>query len=280
MSSARRSGNEESILAKLERDSGPGLGRQFGLTARVAAYAAGGALVLGLVGMLVWLARDNASQPTDVMIAHAVDAAPPHQAPAAGASQQPAAIVDEAPSAAHAAGHADLPPLVLLPNAHAGNAQPREHASPQQPVLAGTQTSPAKGGAQVVQETAPPEPPPAAAMRAPVVAPPAKHAASVAAADIEPKHGAKMPHAEPARARPPRTAAAGARTLAQQTAAKAAKQPKKTAAPAQPREQVDSDVALISAVIMHANKSNMGHDDHDRDCGTDADCAAKATKQP
>jgi hypothetical protein len=249
MSSARRSGNEESILAMLERDTAQGLGRKFASPARLAAYGAGGLLVLGLVGMLVWLARDNAVQPLEaVALAQAADAAsgarpaPPHQVPAVAAPAQAAAIVDEQePPAAHASGQHDVPPLVLL--------------------------------------SAPHEPPPAPAVHVPALAPAPKQAARPAAvAEIEPKHAAKTSaHAEAVRVHAPaRVAAASAHAGAQPTPAKAAKA-KKASAQAQPGEQVDSDVALISAVIMHANKRTA---EHGPDCVTGANCAVNATNQP
>lgn len=181
MSASHRAGAEDSILAKLERDS-PRRHRPR-RAFRVAWYAASAMVAIALTGTLAWLAAGN-GKPVAGTLAPGPAAAP--QAPAT------ALVVEPPPEAP--------PPLRLLEEPKAVKAAPR------------------------------PAPPSRAALPAfprPVAKADARPAAPLAA------------RARPAPARPtPRQAVRQAR----------ATQP---ARPAEP--SVDSDVALISAVIVYAN---------------------------
>lgn len=199
MSSARRGGNEDSILAKLEREPARRAGAGDG--ARLAWYGSAVVLALGMTAMLAWLAAGQIEERQPLAIAHA-DAAPlllPAETPAAAA-----VIVDAAPVATQdVLRAATLPPLRLLEPA----------------------------GARPAQATVAPAPIKAAPPR-PLSRPPAR---------------TRPPAPRTASRQPPRAA--------------------KATAPVRPGEtHNDSDVALISAVIFHAN----GHAVTDPDAAPDA----------
>ena len=185
MSSARRGGREDSILAKLEREPARRAGAGNG--ARLAWYGAAAAVALGLTATLAWLAAGTGPAPLKVA---QPDAAPAPLAIASPAPVEAAMIVDAVPEPVLAAAPAaPVPPLRLLE--------------------------------------------PAAVSPAQVKAVPA-----------------------PAKAAPPRRpearAAAPARPRAQ--ANRQATRPARTVNPARAGDSHDdSDVALISAVIFHAN---------------------------
>lgn len=206
MSSARRGGNEDSILAKLEREPARRAGAGDG--ARVAWYGSAVVLALGMTATLAWLAAGQAEDPQPLALAHA-DAAPllpPAEAPVATAvivDAPPEPATSPAPAAAtHDVLRAPaLPPLRLL--------EP-----------AGARPAPVTVAPAPVKVTPP----------RPVSRPPVG------------RDGAKP--APPTRTRPsaPRTAS---------------RQPPRTAKATAPVRAADtpndSDVALISAVIYHAN---------------------------
>lgn len=197
MSSSRRGGHEDSILAKLERE--PARRGASGNGARLAWYGSAAVLALGLTATLAWLAAGTGPAPLGVAQSDHAPLPAPGAPPALVPVPAPAAlIVDAAPEPDLAAAHpAAPPPLRLLEPAVA---QARQ-AAPSRPT---------------------PAPPKAAPQRR----------AELRVASARPRT-----QAAPARATP-RQAARTARTVN----------------PARPGEaQEDSDIALISAVIYHAN---------------------------
>ena len=181
MSSSRRGGHEDSILAKLEREPVHGSGAGYGL--RLAWYGAATVLALGLTATLAWLAAGTG--PAALEVAQA-DAPPPAAPVAPAAPPAPAAtalIVDARPEPPAAA---PIPPLRLLK--------------------------------------------PAAVRPEPVKAAPPRRLDARPAAPARARPEARRQASRP----PPRRA----RTVNPARAADAAD---------------DSDVALISAVIFHAN---------------------------
>ena len=203
MSSTRRGGNEDSILARLEREparrAAPG-----GTGVRLAWYGGAVLVALGLTGALAWLAAGQDS-PHRVEPAHAAMAARAIVADEPAAPLAAAVIVDAAPALAPVATPVSAP--VTTP-------------------------APAVSTAHVLQ---PPVPP----LRL-----------------LRPADGVRVP------VKPTRTAAAPERSAAKtpvptfQARASVPRQaagPTKHAGPARVTETPDSDVALISAVIYHAN---------------------------
>lgn len=187
MSSSRRGGREDSILAKLEREPARRAGAGNGT--RLAWYGAAVAVAVGLTATLAWLAAGAGPAPLEVA---RPDAAPAPMEQNAPAQVETALIVDTAPEPVLAAAPPPAPisPLRLLEPA-----------------------------------AVPPTPP--KATPAPVKAAP------------------------PPR-RPEARAAAPTRLRAQ--ASRQATRPARTVNPARAGESHDdSDVALISAVIYHAN---------------------------
>jgi len=185
MSSSRRGGREDSILAKLEREPARRAGAANG--ARLAWYGAAVAVAVGLTATLVWLAAGAGPAPLEVT---RPDPAAATMASMAPEPAEAALIVDAAPDPARvlAAAPAPIPPLRLL--------EPAEVAAA-----------------------------PARAAPAPVKAAPPRRTEARAAAP-RPRAQASRQPARPARMVNP--ARAG-------------------------ESQDDSDVALISAVIYHAN---------------------------
>jgi len=180
MSSARRGGHEDSILAKLERE--PARRKGAGNGARLAWYGTAALVALGLTATLAWLAAGAGPAPATAQSDDALPAA----ASATPAPVKTALIVDASPE-----------PLVA----------------------------------------APPVPPLRLLEAAPVQAEPAGVAPTVA-------------KAPPARRLDARAAPARPRT---QAAHPAPRQSARMVNPARTETQDDSDVALISAVIYHAN---------------------------
>lgn len=227
MSSARHGGNEDSILARLEREparrTAPG-----GTGVRVAWY--GGAVLVALVltGALAWLAGGQDS-PHRVVPAHAGIAARAIVADEAAAPLAAAVIVDAAP----------VPVPVPLPVPAPAPAASTAHVLP------------------------PPVPPlrllrPADGVRTP----------------IKPTRTAAAPERSAARAVVPAPAPFQARTTVTRQAAR----PAKHAGPARVTEPPDSDVALISAVIYHANGHALPDPEMNPDrCAGDA-CRPRPTR--
>ena len=232
--SSRRAAGEENILAMLERDAARRSGgRLSGM--RLASYGAAAALAGILAGGVAWLAYDN-PKPAQEMHAGreatpaaapkvlADSALPPPPRPSPGPAPiveapRAAVIVDEAARRPQLAAAA-VPPLVMLPPGEAAGAKPAPPA------------------ARPVQE--PPRPKVAKAE------PPAARAVTTKKAD---KKAEKSPQpairsTKPALARAP----AAAKTRADTAARTRKTVAKPTSAP------VDSDVALISAIISQSER--------------------------
>ena len=217
MSSARRGGNEDSILAKLEREPARrALAGGSGL--RLALYGGAVVVALGLTCTLAWLAAGQEALPR-LEVARASDAARSMvvaEEPVAPTAS--AVIVDAAPPvpvstvvATADLAHHPLPPLRLLKPA---------------PVKPTRTPAVTERSVAIVRATAP-------------VPPPARTRAAV------PR--------QPAR-------------------------PAKHALPARIAEVPDSDVALISAVIYHANGHAVAEPDADPARCTDDACRPRPTR--
>jgi hypothetical protein len=234
--SSRRGAGEENILAMLERDSARRMGtRMSGV--RLAWYGAAAALAGVLAGGVAWLAWDNHKGVQELQARHdavvappaMTDAVPPPQAPPAAApapvveAPRTAVIVDESARKRDMAVASTVPPLVMLPPQELSGAKPAAPAP--RPAQESVVEKPAKAEpARTAPRSAAEKKPEKAAKPAPHPAKPAR-AGSVVKARSEAK-----PEAKPAPAAKARKAAAGAEA------------------------PVDSDVALISAIIQHANK--------------------------
>jgi hypothetical protein len=229
MSSARHGGNEDSILARLEREparrTAPG-----GTGVRVAWYGGAVLVALGLTGALAWLAAGQ-DGPHRVEPAHAAMAARAIVADAPAAPLAAAIIVDAAPALAAA----PMPASVSAP-------------------------APAVSTAHVLQ---PPVPPlrllrPADGVRVPV----------------KPTRTAAAPERSSTKALTPAPPTFQARATVPRQAAR----PAKHAGPVRATEPPDSDVALISAVIYHANGHALPDPEMNPDrCAGDA-CRPRPTR--
>lgn len=205
MSSTRRTASETNILAMLERRaSGRLRGRLLRLFQRlpgVTGYAAAGALVIGLVGMLAWLARDGGPQASTVEATAGIEDAGRRQSAAPAASAATAA-----PAKADGAAARDAA-LAAAPAATAEPADPHHFSDMPPP--------PRPGGSGAPRDE--------------------RHA-------LSPARQRRLPQATASRtARPPRS--------------------RRSEASAQPApDAVDIDVALISAIIQHANQRQHEED--------------------
>jgi hypothetical protein len=257
MSSPRRGGSEESILAMLERDTTRGIGPRLSRSARAAWFGVGGVLAVGLVGAVVWMARGQPADQQAQELAMATAGVAVHSGQAGnGASGNGAAIVEEK----------------LL-------AQEKEPAQAKAavPAASGEHAAVAATGAIIEEQVAEPALPAAPATSPVPAAKPAPAVAAPAAA----KHASKVARSDPAHAHAaaraaPGTASRGEKRSTVHTAMVKAK--KQQAQPAA-EPKVDSDVALISAVIQHASKQHT-QAEPTRPCDDDNDCAAKTTPQP
>jgi hypothetical protein len=258
MSSGRRGGNDQSILEMLERDTERGSHRRRGRS-RLAWYGAGGTLAAGLIGLLAWLTHDSAPLQETQPIVVAETAAPADRS----ARLDPAAELlglnelDDPPRPHHAAVIDEQLARQTRPITPVAMLTP-----PASPPAA--QTAAAGKGALVQDE---PSPRPGTSVAA------APHSQTGAA-----KHDAAKPQAtrtalEPARARPSVKVAPSTARSAQRKLARNASRPRKATAAAQQKPAVDSDVALISAVIQHSSARPDGP------C-LEPNCAAKTTAQP
>ena len=245
--SSRRGAGEENILAMLERDSARRSGTRMS-SSRLAWYGAAAAFSGILVGVVAWLVYDNhetasalqvqvqaervpeidaVSPPALLDAPHTMASAPPPQTPNA------AVIVDQPP------GPAAPPPLVMLPPEPAAKAKPP--APPKEPAPVAARPAPATVAAAVAASAA------AGAKAAPAAAKPVKtskaekadRADTLARADKPARPAARV-----ARAGRPGAAKAGA----------PARTRGKAAAPAPAEAAVDTDVALISAIIQHSER--------------------------
>jgi hypothetical protein len=230
MSSARHGGNEDSILARLEREparrTSPG-----GTGMRVAWYGGAVLVALGLTGALAWLAAGQDS-PHRVEPAHAGMAARAIVADEPAAPLAAAVIVDAAPALAPVAAPVSAP-AAAVSTAHGLHGLP-----PQVPPL--RLLRPADGGQAPIKPTR-------------TAAAPERSAA---------KSVVSVPAPLQARANVPRQPA----------------RPTKHAGPARATEPPDSDVALISAVIYHANGHALPDPEMNPDrCAGDA-CRPRPTR--
>jgi hypothetical protein len=203
MSSTRRGGNEDSILARLERE--PARRTASGGTGVRLAWYGGAVLVaLGLTGALAWLAAGQ-DGPHRVEPAHAGMAARAIVADEPAAPLAAAVIVDAAPALAPVATPAPAPAVSTAHGLHG----------------------------------LPPPVPPLRLLRP----------ADGARVPVKPTRTASMPERGTAKT----LAAAPAPFQARATVPRQAARPVKHAGPVRATEPPDSDVALISAVIYHAN---------------------------
>jgi hypothetical protein len=213
MSAARRGGHEDSILAKLERE--PARRRDSGTGVRLAWYGGAALLAVGLTATLAWLAAGSGPAPLE--LARASDPPFPLEATAPPSTPVKTAVIVDAPPEPLAAA-----PITPLPP-----------AAP----------APMSASASVATPLATPAPVPPLRLLEPAGARPAL--AKAAPAPVK----AAQPRKAEARA----SAAARPRAQAKRSATRQAARPAKTINPARSGEQDDSDVALISAVISHAN---------------------------
>lgn len=259
--SSRRGAGEDNILAMLERDSArrPG-GRMSGV--RLASYGAAAALAGILAGGVAWLAYDNHKTAQDLQARHdAVTGAaptvladaslPPLPPPSPGPSPiveapRAAVIVDEsarradAPAApASPAVASSVPPLVMLPPSEAAGAKPTlpaprlvREVAPQKPAK---RSPPLVAPRIVAEKKAEPVTPRLASVKKAEKAVEKK-------ADKSPKPASRVAKAAPARA----VAPAKVRV---DSAVRPRKMSVKPAGAA-----VDSDVALISAIISQSER--------------------------
>jgi hypothetical protein len=233
MSATRRSASEVNILDMLDRQAGGPLPRRLlrRLFNRPARvwYGAAGLLVCALVGTLAWLAHDGTPAAVDTALAGPIK-------PVAEA-EAPSDTVGNAPLVAAVDGPAPAPDVAAL------------------------------AGATIVDLAPPSEPEaPAPAVVAPAPAQAQQQAAGRIAALATPRDAPRpAAHTAPARAAP-RSSRAGAPAHADTAGPRSRRQPAaaKAAAPA-----VDTDVALISAIIQHAANRQEAEESGcaDKGCG-------------
>lgn len=212
MSSTRRGGHEDSILARL--DSAPGA--RGGSGARLAWYGTAGLIAVGLTATLAWLAAGTGQPALELAQAGEVKVHKP---------------------------------------------QPVQPIAPRLPVAVPPQPLPQQDNAAVIVDAPP------AAVPAPAPAPPAS---------------APLRMLEPAtRPDPPRTARASTSRAAPPSKARPAATkpaPRQAPRPARAGETaVDSDVALISAVIYHANGHAASQEGDSAACA-DESCRARPAR--
>ena len=250
--SSRRGAGEDNILAMLERDSARRPGGRMSRV-RLASYGAAAALAGILAGGVAWLAYDNHKTAQDLQARHdaATGAAPTVLAGASLPSLAPpspgpspiveaprtAVIVDEsarrpdAPAAPAApAAASGVPPLVMLPPGEAAGAKA---------------TVPAP---RLVREVAQPKPAKLdSAPEAPRVAAVKKAEKTVEKkAEKSPKPASRVVKAAPSRAGAPAKGRVEGGATTRKASAKSSVKPAGAA--------VDSDVALISAIISQSER--------------------------
>jgi hypothetical protein len=252
MSSSRRAGNDQSILEMLERDTGRSSLR--GGRSRLRWYGGGGALAVGLIGLLAWLTHDSAPPQETQPIVVAEVAAPAERPVKADPAAELMGLndLDDPPRPHHAA---------VIDEQSARQTKPITPVAMLTPANRSPLATGAGKGAVVQDDPAP---------NAPVKAP-----AAVARHETAAKNVVARPVADLARARVPAKQPASSNDRgSQRKLALNAPRVRKAAPPAQPsRPAVDSDVALISAVIQHSSARI------NPEC-LDVTCAAKTTAQP
>lgn len=246
MSSSRRSGHEDSILAKLERE--PARRERGPIGKRLAWYGGAALAAVSLTAVLAWLAAGSGPQALEVAHANRSRPAPIGDALTAGAPTT----------------QEILQPLPLSDNNSALIVD----------------TAPARASAQAshLAHTPAPATPPLRMLDAAAARPPPTGvtAALTAAAAPARAAAASVPAAK-AGARPalPRARPAPARVAARQ-----ATRPARAGNASRSGEHDDSDVALISAVIYHANGHAVGQGDgqNTSSCADEA-CRARPARQ-
>jgi len=258
--SSRRAAGEENILAMLERDSArrPGT-RMSGV--RLASYGAAAALVGILAGGVAWLAYDNHQTGQELIAQHELanpvppllaDAAPPSPtvsapapAPAADAPRT-AVIVDESAPARDTAVASAPPPLVMLPPHELAGARPASTPRPApesvQPTIAKAEAPPAQAKHVTAEKKVAKAEAPVAPARTATEKKVTKAAAPATAKKTDKAAKSANRAAKPAKARTGATAKAKLEATRQRKAA------------ASSDTAVDSDVALISAIIQHSER--------------------------
>lgn len=233
---------EDSILAMLERE--PARKRKAGTSGiRLAWYGASAMLALALTGTLIWMAANNDGLRPEVQESVLAEAeqAPRRTAPAPGDSPAGAATILQV-AMAPAAAAPDTQPAgaaLIVDQAPPAEAVPPLRLLKSAPEKPATETSMPAARASAVAPVPVATVPPRSVAK---VSPPARPAAP-AAAETRPL---------------PRPAAAPAKSR-QVVVAKSAVKPAQAKTqrgvnPARsPEAPVDADVALISAVIVHAN---------------------------
>lgn len=233
---------EDSILAMLERE--PARKRKAGTSGiRLAWYGASAMLALALTGTLIWMAANNDGLRPEVQESVLAEAeqAPRRTAPAPGDSPAGAATILQV-AMAPAAAAPDTQPAgaaLIVDQAPPAEAVPPLRLLKSAPEKPATETSMPAARASAVAPVPVATVPPRSVAKA---SPPARPAAP-AAAETRPL---------------PRPAAAPAKSR-QVVVAKSAVKPAQAKTqrgvnPARsPEAPVDADVALISAVIVHAN---------------------------
>lgn len=248
MSSSRRGGHDDSILAKLEREPARRAGGRTGR--RLAWYGASGLLAVALTATLAWLAAGNGDQVLEVA-----------QATASGPTG--------------AAGAVTQPLQQAQPTTEEVLGLPQEHEAKSALIV---DSAPDTAPALRMLDAPAAKPTPVTA--APVAAPPApvRVATTVPAKRSEPRSEPRQerradPRAEPRVAARPRNASA-------RPPARPSSRSARTINPARSGEHDDSDVALISAVIYHANghATADGNDENTSNCGDDS-CRARPARQ-
>jgi len=257
MSSSRRSGHEDSILAKLERE--PARRERGRIGKRLAWYGGAALAAVSLTAVLAWLAAGSGPQALEV--AHANRSRP--------------APIGDALTAAAPTTQEILQPLPLSDN---NSALIVDTAPAQDSAQASAQVSAHASHPAHTPAPATPTPPPLRMLDAAAARPPpAGVTAALTAAAAPARAAAASVPAARAGARPalPRARPAPARVAARQ-----ATRPARAGNASRSGEHDDSDVALISAVIYHANGHAVGQGDgqHTSSCADEA-CRARAARQ-
>lgn len=292
MSSRRSVGEEDNILAMLERDSARRTGSRIS-SLRLAWYGAAAALAGILAGGVAWLAYDNHKSGAQLQAGYdaALAQVPPTQVPpAASTLPEPAAdaprtavIVDESAPAPQSAPA--VPPLVMLPPHEVAAARTALQAAPALPAAA-RRTVPPLVMLPANDAASPPAPAPvraqgsapagaaapARASRDTASATPAKargkqlaaRAASEKKAEKTKTDKTQRGNVRTAKAAPPRNASRAAESGTRQRKANASEAP------------VDSDVALISAIIAQSER-HRGERDAAAEC-SGPKCPQKAAR--
>ena len=229
MSSTRRTASETNILAMLDRHESGGPGRRLlrGLrrVPAMAWYGTAGMLVIGLVGSLAWLARDSGTPASADGALAAVAAPSPPNPPATISADASAEVVSEADAG-----------------------------------LAASASAPAPAAGATIVDLAPADvSPPADAAPTLRVLPPQEHAGRILPRDgrrASPDDRQRNAQRIAAAVKSPRTVGGkpAAATHAQAQAHGDARSRRNAAAPKPAPTAVDTDVALITAIIRHASK--------------------------